>query len=100
MRTINIELRFDDDTPEKVKVIEIAAKMAAKHLFTTALLVSGKRKPQIAMHGSDFFSSAEEISLADDIPQDDEPAEENTDPDYDDQGNLRAGADHTQEDSQ
>ena len=78
MRTITVELRFDDDTKEKVAVIEKAAKSAAKHLFTTALLVSGKRKPDIAVFGSDFFVEREEISLAEDLSSDDEPVETTT----------------------
>lgn len=67
MRTLTIQLRFDDSDKEKVQLLEGAAKVAAKHLFTTAILLMDKRKPQIALTGEDFFASQEEIELADDI---------------------------------
>ena len=69
MRTYTIELRADFLEEDKFKTIEAAAKVAAKHLFTTALLLQDKRKPEIALYGGDFFSSTEEIQLADDIPE-------------------------------
>ena len=74
MRTITIELRVDYSDRSKDEVIIAAAKMAAKHIYTSALLISDKRKPTIALHSGDFFSGTEEISLADDIPQDDDVA--------------------------
>ena len=67
MRTFKIELRVDDADKEKVKLIEQAAKVAAKHLLTTALLLADKRKPQIVLHSDDLFATEEEISLADDL---------------------------------
>jgi TPP-dependent trihydroxycyclohexane-1,2-dione (THcHDO) dehydratase len=66
MYTFTIELRGDFDE-EKIEIIKEAAKIAAKHLYTTAALISDKRKPQIVLHGGDFFTKAEEIMLADDI---------------------------------
>ena len=67
MRTLTIELRFDADEDDKHEVLREAAKSAAKHLYTNALLISTKRKPQIAMYTSDMFSGQEEISLAADL---------------------------------
>jgi hypothetical protein len=68
MRTFTIELRVDDSDAEHVDIIKDAAKVAAKHLFATALLLPFRHKPQIALTGSDFFATQEEIELADDIP--------------------------------
>lgn len=71
MRTFIIELRVDDSEPERVKHVETAAKVAAKHLFTTALLLAPDdkphRKPQIMLTAGDTLVSEQEISLADDL---------------------------------
>lgn len=66
MYTFTIEVRGDWDE-EKIALMKEAAKVAAKHIYTTALLISDKRKPQVALHGQDFFTKEEEILLADDI---------------------------------
>lgn len=66
MKTITIEFRIDEGDEEAANIIEKAAKAAAKHLFTKAQLVAGKRKPQIALYTGDNFSSTEEIMLTDD----------------------------------
>lgn len=68
LRTVKIELRVDYSDPSKDDIIINAAKMAAKHLYTTATLIADSRQPQIALESGDMFSSAEEISLADDLP--------------------------------
>ena len=67
MRNFTIYLRIDDASPEKVEVIKTAAMQAAKHLYTSALLVGGRRPPQIRLETDDLFMPAEEIMLADDI---------------------------------
>lgn len=67
MRTLTIELRFDSDVEDQHLVLKEAAMAAAKHLYTNALLISMKRKPQIAMYTSDMFAGVEEISLADNL---------------------------------
>jgi hypothetical protein len=67
MRTLTIELRFDADEEERHAVLRDAAMQAAKHLYTSALLISAKRKPQIAMYTSDMFVGREEIMLSDDL---------------------------------
>ncbi len=69
MKTFTIELRVDYSDEEKNDVIKEAIKVAAKHVYTTALLISEKRKPQVAVHSSDFFAGTEEIELADDLPE-------------------------------
>ena len=73
MKTIRIEMKVDFDTDgkeEREKLLLDAAKVAAKHLLTTALLIQGKRKPQIALMTDDLFTGQEEIELADDIDDD------------------------------
>jgi hypothetical protein len=70
MKSLIIELRYDDnENPEIDGIIMPAAKIAAKHLFTVACLIAGKRRPQIALRTSDMFVAEEEISLAEDIPE-------------------------------
>lgn len=65
--TFTIELRVSFKEQEKEDIMREAAKVAAKHLYATALLISDERKPQIMLQGGDFFTAAEEIMLADDI---------------------------------
>ena len=65
--TFTIELRVSFKDKEKEQIMRDAAKVAAKHLYTTALLISDDRKPQIMLQGGDFFTATEEICLADDI---------------------------------
>jgi hypothetical protein len=67
MRTIKIELRYDFDNEEKDEIMRDAARMAAKHLFTTAALVSDRRPPEIMLQGDNFFEGKYEISLAEDL---------------------------------
>src|SRR5688500_14216753 len=40
VRTLTIELRFDADEEDKHAVLKDAAMQAAKHLFTSALLIT------------------------------------------------------------
>lgn len=78
MRTITIELRVDYDTKEKEDIIMIAAKRAANHLWTQALLIKDKRQPQIALMSGDMFTATEEIAMSegldDEVPE--EPVEQ------------------------
>ncbi len=73
MRTYTIELRVDYADKAKFEIIKTAAKMAAKHIYSTAVLIQDKGKPEIALSSGDFFSAEEEIMLADDIPTDAAP---------------------------
>jgi hypothetical protein len=67
MRTYMIELRVDFEDKEKEEIMLTACKAAAKHVFTTAVLIADKRKPQIALQSGDHFAPAEDIMLADDL---------------------------------
>lgn len=66
MKTYTIELRVDEGDVGNDGIIETAAKEAAKHLYTTALLCC-RRKPQIALFSGDNFASTEEIMLAEEF---------------------------------
>jgi len=70
MRTYTIELRvdFDDDVDTKKETMDKAVRMAAKHLLANALIISDKRKPDIAAEYDDLWIGSEEISLEDAIP--------------------------------
>lgn len=63
MKTFTIELRVDHDTTEKDEIIRKAAMKAAKALYTTAMMITDKRKPQISLESSDFIAGTEEINL-------------------------------------
>jgi hypothetical protein len=67
MFTFTIELRVPFDEKEKLDIVQEAMKIAAKHVYTTAMLIADDRKPQVALHGGDYFTPTEEIMLADDI---------------------------------
>jgi hypothetical protein len=67
MRVFHIELRVDDKLgDELLEGIKQIAVEKARELYTTALLVSGSRKPQIALHSSDFFAGQDDIVLTGD----------------------------------
>lgn len=66
VKTYTIELRVDEGDVGNDNTVDEFVKEAAKHVYTTALLVC-KRRPQIALYSGDNFSSTEEILLADDI---------------------------------
>jgi hypothetical protein len=68
LQKYSIELRTDHDDPSKDATIVEAMKVAAKHIFTTALLIQDRRKPTIAMETGDMFVGEVEINLADDLP--------------------------------
>jgi hypothetical protein len=70
MRTYIIELRVDyvTDEDEKNKAMTEAAKFAAKHLYTTALMIADKRQPEISISCDDFFHGVEQLDLNDDEP--------------------------------
>ena len=67
MRKFVLDLRIDDSNPEAVEIMQKAMMMAAKHVFTTAALIAGKRKPMVKLFTGDMFVNEEEINLADDI---------------------------------
>jgi hypothetical protein len=69
MRTIKIELRYDDSDQEQVAVLDEAGKQCAKSLLSTAMLLATRRKPQIAMFVGDNFNSTEEVNLADEFAE-------------------------------
>lgn len=66
--TYRIELKVDLDpaNEDAHDVIREACRIAASTLFAQALLVSGKRKPQIAVHGDTFFEDSTQIKVLDD----------------------------------
>lgn len=64
---LTIELKYDVDSKDQEEALIQAARMTAKHLFTTAVLVSNNRQPEIAMHSDSFFEGREKIELADDF---------------------------------
>jgi hypothetical protein len=67
LRSIIIELRVDLDNPEVGDPILIdLAKTHARAMVASALLVSGKRAPQVIVTSGDMFSAPEEIDLRED----------------------------------
>jgi len=66
MKTISIELRVDENDADAGPVLEEAAKEAARILLTQAMLVTRRRKPQIAVFIGDNFTASEEIVISED----------------------------------
>lgn len=66
--TYRIELKVDIDPAREDahEVIREVCRQAARTLFAQALLVSGKRKPQIAVHGDTFFEDTTNVKVFDD----------------------------------
>lgn len=68
MHTIMIELRtnFDTDKADEAQQILIEeAKTKARELLTIATLLSGKRKPEVALQIGDDFIPPTEVSILD-----------------------------------
>lgn len=67
-RTITIELKVDLGDPAKDKIMDDAARAAAKHLLSTAaLLQDSKRTPLIAVSSDDHFDGHKVIELTEDL---------------------------------
>jgi hypothetical protein len=60
-------LRVEVNTEDKENAMRTAVRMAAKHIMTTAMLISDGQEPDIAIDSQDFFEGKETIELADDI---------------------------------
>jgi hypothetical protein len=68
MITYKLELRVSLDTPEQENAMVESIKMGAKHMLTTASLISPPgRPPEIAIVADHFFMGKNIIELADDI---------------------------------
>lgn len=63
MRTYTIELRVDFSEKENYELLLTSVREAAKGMLTTAVLLSDKRKPQIALQTGDLFEGNEDIAL-------------------------------------
>src|SRR4051812_43489618 len=81
-RTFTIELRVDHDEPteENDKVILDAVALSAKHLLATAMLLKGRRRPQVMVSNGDMMAINEEVDIraaeAENFTGDEAPAEE------------------------
>jgi hypothetical protein len=64
MITLNIQLKFDLDDPEKeLPNVKELTRIAARGLYTGVLLISTRREPKIAITCTDFFMGSEEINV-------------------------------------
>jgi hypothetical protein len=64
MITLNIQLKFDLDDPEKeLPNVKELTRITARALYTGMLLISTRRKPKIAITCTDFFMGSEEINV-------------------------------------
>lgn len=59
-----IELRTDHDTPEQDNTIRDIGRQLADQWYTSALLIKGKREPDVAYFSDDMFEGREEIQRA------------------------------------
>ena len=61
---IELKVNFDDALKkEKEELLMLAAARMAKGLCATAMMISDRSQPKIAMHSSDFFDGDQEIDL-------------------------------------
>lgn len=70
MMKISIELQVSFDIAhrkEKEAAMLKSARMAAKHLFSAAVLTCDKGKPDIKLFAGDMIEGESEIELADDF---------------------------------
>jgi hypothetical protein len=65
-REFTISLRVDHYKDDKDQVTRDLVRMAAKHLYTQAMLLQDRRPPQITVSSSDMFDSTNDIKLVDD----------------------------------
>lgn len=66
MEKLTIELKFYAEDPEQREAILASAMLAAKQIYTAAILVSGKRQPDIGVSLGEFFAETKQIELVDD----------------------------------
>jgi hypothetical protein len=67
-KKFRIEIAVDYDSDEKLEILRETVRQCAKQILTAAVLISDKRKPQIAVESDDMFEGTETISLIDDNP--------------------------------
>jgi len=62
--TYRIELKIDisPEETEKLEAVRQAFREAAKTTYAVAVLMSGKRKPQVAVFADKFFDGTEIIN--------------------------------------
>ena len=62
--TYRIELKVDlDETePERIAAVREAFRKSAQQVYAVAVLMSGKRKPEIACFSDKFFDGTETIN--------------------------------------
>jgi len=65
-----IELRVTVENDDMRKVLIELGRSNALGWVTSAMLISGKRKPQISFTHGDFFEGEKEISLGEDVAED------------------------------
>lgn len=66
--SIEVEVSFDIEARKsKEEAMLGAARMAAKHIYSTAALLSDSRKPDIKLFTDDMIEGKEEINLAPDF---------------------------------
>ena len=63
LKVWTIEVRVDFEAKEREEIMLKAVRDSAKHLLTTAQLISDKRKPDIAVHSDDMFFGRDIVSM-------------------------------------
>jgi len=59
---IEMKIDIDESETERVAAVREAFREAAKTTYAVAVLMSGKRKPQIAVFADKFFDGTETIN--------------------------------------
>lgn len=67
MRTFTLELRVDFDNEDQYETVKQQLLESGRQIYAVALLISGKRQPQIALHSTDFFHGNEDFDITEGV---------------------------------
>lgn len=64
-RSLEAELRYDFDEPdeEKSKMLEDIFRAKCREIFSSALLLMDRRKPEMVIKGGNLFEAVTELPL-------------------------------------
>lgn len=64
MITFNIQVKCDFDDPDaKLPMVEEFLRTKCMEIFSTMVLIADRREPQVALTGSDYFLSPQQIKI-------------------------------------
>lgn len=67
MRTFIMELKCDFETEEQYEIVKQILLEKGREIYAVSLLAADKRKPQIAVHSTDFFHGNEDFDVTEGV---------------------------------